>query len=100
MELPQIIWDHKLSNGVLLSDFVDRVEPTVLPLNDITAFTNVWRERLADADARDLPDLKNKAQQVLHFLSEHNSSLLMLIWPHYKLAALYEQNSLDILMLD
>jgi hypothetical protein len=100
MELPQSLWNQKLSDGTLLSEFVQRAEPTALPLTDITAFTSVWRERLADAVARDLPDLKNKAEKVLRFLSDHNASLTLLLWPGQKLTALYEQLSGDVILLD
>lgn len=100
MELPELFWNQKLSNGKLLSEYVDRAEPTVLPLVDIVAFTNVWKQRLKDADSRNLPDLKNKAQNVLKFLSDHDANLTLLIWPRSKLGALFEPNTLNFIVLD
>ncbi len=89
-----------MSDGTSLSEFVERAEPTVLPLTDRTAFINVWQQRLADANASNLPDYKHKAQKILKFLAELNASLTLLIWPRRKLGALFEPNSCDFLLLD
>ena len=100
MELPRLLWDQKLADGTLFSEFVDRTEPTAMPLANATAFSSVWRERLVDSEVRNLPDLKAKAQRVLAFLSNHNTSLYLLMWPSYKITALFDQASDDFLLLD
>jgi hypothetical protein len=100
MELPQSLWNHKLPNGASISEFVGRAEPAALPLTDIIAFTNVWQERLADATARNLPDLRHKAQKVLKFIDDHDASLTLLRWPCQKLGVLLEPISGDFLLFD
>ncbi len=100
MELPQSLWNQKLSNGIPLGEFVEQTEPKARPISDITAFTNVWQQRLADASACDLPDYKHKAQKILKFLTDHDTVIVLLLWPRHKLGALFEPNSCDFLLLD
>lgn len=59
-----------------------------MPLTDLTAFRNVWEQRLDDAKVRQLPDLLEKSQAVLQFTSEHKE-VVLLLWPELKLTALF-----------
>jgi len=100
MELPQSLWNQKLSDGRLFSEFVERTEPSVLPLKNITAFKNVWQQRLAVASATNSLELREKSQKVLQFLADHNAPLTLLIWSRGKLGVIFEPNSRDFLLLD
>lgn len=100
MKLPQSLWKQKLTNGMPLSDFVEQAEPNARPISDITAFTNVWEQRLADANTYGLPDYKLKAQKILNFLTKHDGVIVLLLWPRHKLTALFEPNTQDFLILD
>ena len=100
MKIPQTIWNEKMQNGVLLSDFVENTDPIIFPLSDITAFTNVWKQRLVEGVDNNLPEYTCRAQNILNFIEKHKTGFFLLMWPRWKLGLVFSPSTSDYLLLD
>jgi hypothetical protein len=99
MKLSDSIWACRSGDGTTLQDRVGNVEPTCMPITDVVAFRNVWEQRLDDAKDGNLPELFNKAQAVLLFISKHQE-IVLLLWPAAKITALFSSECDEALLLD
>lgn len=98
MNLPESVWLRDLGDGSTLLTRIGRVEPTYMPISDLSAFRNVWKQRLEDASERNLQDLSDKSQAVLRFTAEQEQ-IVLLIWPATKQTALFAPLTERLLIL-
>lgn len=93
IEPPGYILNHKLENGLKLSEFVGDCSPSCVPVHDVSSMSKIWRDRMILAKSLNHRDLELNAKQVIDFLNTCQGELSMLIWPKQKLAVLLSNDS-------
>jgi hypothetical protein len=99
MKYPDSMWTCVFGDGTTLRDRVGDLDPTCLPLADVEAFRNVWKQRRDDGIAGSIDDLVAKSERVLNFLS-NNQQIYLLLWPTTKTTALFAPQRDEVLLLD
>ena len=89
-----------LENGQILSEFVDGNAPSRLPLTDLESFTEIWNNRLTDAQNSNRKDLETKANLILQFLSKNNRDVYLLMWPKHRISALFTEKPEAFVLID
>ncbi len=100
MDLPTLLWNHKLENGRTLSEFVEGNAPSRLPIADLASLREIWNNRLFDAQERKHKDLEARANSILQFLSNNSQGVCMLLWPKYKLSVLFSEHSQAFVLIN
>ena len=100
MNLPSLLWDHRLENGQILVEFVGGNPPSRLSLADLASFREIWENRLVDAHRLNRKDLETRANAVLRFLSKNSEGICMLMWPKHRISALFSEHSGSFELID
>jgi hypothetical protein len=68
---------------------------------NLDAFVKIWNERLNDAIAYGNLKVEAKARSVIEFVTHRSSDdLILLLWGSSKLAAIYDDQTKKILLIE
>jgi hypothetical protein len=100
MHIPELLWNLKLENGQTLAEFVGGNPPSRLPLTNLNSFTEIWSNRLADAQNCNRKDLEVRANSILQFLSMNSQGACLLMWPKHRISALFVEHPEAFVLID